>query len=95
MGQGALVKLTELGKRQGALSWPLWDAAADGLATVSSGNLEEEERQMVEVSLPRPPPWPAPPLQGGADQREGAEPCNVTVPQQTLPRPSAPPPRHL
>lgn len=33
------MKLTELGKRQGALSWPLWDAAADGLATVSSGNL--------------------------------------------------------
>lgn len=42
MGRGALGRLRELRKEQGALSWLLWDAVADALATVStvsSGNL--------------------------------------------------------
>ena len=98
MGRGALGRLRELRKEQGALSWLLWDAVADALATVStvsSGNLEEDERQMSEVSLPRLPPRPATPFQGGSDQQEAVEPHDATGRRETLPRPSAPPPRLL
>lgn len=61
MGRGALGRLRELRKEQGALSWLLWDAVVDApaaVSTVSSGNLEEDERQMSEVSLPRLPHGP-------------------------------------
>lgn len=46
-----------------------------------------------QLAPPTPGAHPAPP--GRNHQREGAGPCDVVGRQQTLPRPSAPPPRHL
>ncbi|KAK2089197.1 hypothetical protein P7K49_035104 [Saguinus oedipus] len=97
---GSEVEVTSGVKAERGAEGPVdgqWAAAACAPATVSLGNLEEEEKgKQTDGLRSAGPAHPAPrPAPRAADQWKGAEPRDVMGHQQILPGPGAPPPGFL